>query len=171
MTGITINFRGPHPGMGKREWNNLVREMFHHLGIIWHKDFRAKHFTRRGASEYGYAPRSGERGNIPPQGFHRSYTGQKLKRFGHTRPLVFTGESERATRQRDIRATATSKRAKVRVHLHAPKLNFRNPKSKTNPGEEVRTISRKEARALTRGGAKNLSASLRRYRKTTRKKL
>lgn len=172
MTVIAINvhYSGPAPGgVGQREWNEFVREMFRQMGYEWHREFRAKHFTRAGAVEYGYAPRSGERGNIPPQGFQRSYTGRKLRWYGHTRPNVLTGESEQQTRRRDVRATATSKRATGRVHLHAPKLNFRNPHSKAHPAIEVTLISEREKPRLRDRGTKDLQKSLRKFQRVKRK--
>ena len=165
----TIKYQGAAPGnIGQREYNEFVRMMFRAMGVEWHDSYRAKHFTRAGASEYGYAPREGERGNVPPEGFRRSYTGQKLRTEGHTRPLVLSGESEQQTRRKDIRATATKRRAKVRVHLHAPKLNFRNPHSKTHPVIEMTTISRQEKTPLKRAGSAVLAAEMKAYRKRRR---
>src|SRR5207302_1050578 len=59
----------------------------------FHEHLREKRFTHQHASEAGYIKRKGE--NLTPgtKAFNRSYTGHKLKRFGHTLPLVLTGEA------------------------------------------------------------------------------
>jgi hypothetical protein len=75
----------------------------------------------KGAREYGYQKREGERGTAGSEKFKTSYTGRKLRRFGHTRPLVLTGESMRLAAIRDVRST--SKGAKVVIHARV--LNFR----------------------------------------------
>lgn len=168
----TIVYRGAVPGPVKpSEWNDFIRETFREMGNHWHANMRRKHFTRAGATEYNYAPREGERGNIPEEGFRASYTGQKLRRFGHTRPLVKTGESEKATRRRDVRATAKKRRARVEVHLHAPRLNWRNPHSNAHPSKEVKTISGGEKKKLRDVGAKQYRREVRAYSKKKTKKV
>jgi len=142
----SIKFHGFVPGVNNSQVNIVIRETLGDLAAYWHEHMRAKHFTVAGAREYGYLPRRGERGNMPRIGFKRSYTGRKLKAMGHTRPLVYTGESEEMTRIRDIRVhgkTAT-------VVLHAPKLNWRNRYSQIHMWEEMTTVSEPELQELSR---------------------
>lgn len=148
MIEIELKESGPTPKMMKREANAIHRGAAQEMGYYWHANFRAKHFTTAGATEYGYAARQGERGNIGRRGFKRSYTGRKLTRFGHTKPLVWSGDSEALSRIRDVRAVAKSGAAVGRVVIHASKLNFRPSGGKINMREEVTKISAGEAPIL-----------------------
>jgi len=165
LVKLKMVYTGAVPGLAVREVNTIKRRAFFGGGVQWHKQFRPKHFTRAGASEYGYAPRSGERGNTPRGGFRRSYTGRKLKQFGHTRPLEFSGEAKALTRMRDVRATATRKRSRVRVVLHANKLNWRNPDSEINMADELRRISAAERTQLIRTIARGTISGLKRVQR------
>ena len=123
-----------------------MRAGFTAIGHYWHRALRPKHFTHRGATEYNYEPRVGERWNLGSKGFRASYTGRKLRRFGHTRPLVYTGQSERDSKI--ARIVATSKR--VRVIMTLPRLNWRHPSRGKTMREELTTISKGEERLLLR---------------------
>lgn len=126
---------GMRPSTFRRRF---LKPMYHFLGEYWHRELLPKHFTNQGAKEYGYAPRKGEKGNKGGKGFRKSYTGRKLKRFGHTRPLVFTGELQRMSRFRNIKAT--SKGVKVTLP-QARKANLRHPKSNVNMADELTRFS------------------------------
>ena len=142
--GVLIKYRGATPKMARREFNRIVKEAWGELGVLWHRKMRPKHFTKAGAQEYGYTPRKGEGGNIGRKGFAKSYTGRKLRRFGHARPLEYSGETKALTRVRDVRATSKG----ARVVMRANKLNFRNPHSRINMRREMTTVSKKEERHL-----------------------
>ena len=94
--------------------------------------------------EYGYQKRKGE--GASGKSFGRSYTGRKLRQFGHTYPLVYTGRSKRATRT----AFITGSSRHVRVSMPAGNLLRKPPKTKINMQDEFTRISRKEHRQLTR---------------------
>ena len=77
----------------------------------WHRHYRPRHFGERASARYGYKPRQGERearqawvtdrrGRRRP---NTSYTRQKLLRYGHTRPLVWTGRSQARSAAREVR--------------------------------------------------------------------
>ncbi|MFQ5414658.1 MAG: hypothetical protein ACE5E6_09395 [Phycisphaerae bacterium] len=159
--------KGATPGIMKRELNKLTQKGLEAIGLWWHRAMRPKHFTHAGAREYGYLPRVGERGNPGEKGFRRSYTGQKLRKFGHTNPLEFTGESKTLARIRDVRAN--SKR--VRIVIHANKFNFRNPHSKINMREEMTTVSTREQKQLVRLFDRFLGRLLNNIKRTTQRKV
>ena len=137
---------GPTPRGMKRELNAIKKIAFEQLGIWWHTTMRPKHFTHQGAKEYGYSPRKGERGSKGGGRFRSSYTGRKLRKFGHTLPLVYTGESRALTRIRNVRATSTG----VRVIMRAPTLNRQNRNSQVNMREELTRVSIREHNELDR---------------------
>ncbi len=128
MMILNVRYEGAASAkVAKRQLNKITRTGFLALGVMWHKDFRPKHFTRGGAGEYGYRPRT------------TAYNAKKLKRFGHKDPLVFTGESRTRSRIRNVKAT----RKGNRISLGTPRINF------SGRASELRVISRTEKGVLT----------------------
>lgn len=156
MIKITFREQGPTPRGMARHLRRVEKMMWQNLGEFWHKTMRPKHFTHAGAREYGYRPRKGERGNPHPKGFARSYTGRKLKKFGHTLPMVFTGESRSLTGIRDVRATSKG----TRVVMRARGLNRRNRHSNINMREEMTRISILEKKQLEARGTVRFEAAM-----------
>jgi hypothetical protein len=129
---------GPTPDMARREFNKISRGAWGDAGVYWHQMLRPKHFTHAGATEYGYAKRAGV--GLTGKAFRASYTGRKLRKYGHTYPLVLTGESKvRTATLGRVYATRDS----ARVTMNAPALNFWH--RKMTPGldmaAEMTTIS------------------------------
>ena len=143
MIVFRVTQTGPMPKELIKRLPKFKKEAFIEAGKLWHRHYRPKHFTLKGAREYGYAPRSGERGS--GRGFKGSYTARKLKKFGHTRPLVYTGESAQLARILDVRGTSKGSR----TIIHARGFNRRNPKSEINMRDEMTRISDREAQQLT----------------------
>lgn len=128
--GITITYHGE---VGRREYGKATKAAFEAAGRLWHQKFRPKHFTKAGAREYGYAPRT------------RAYTERKFKKFGHRLPLVFTGETRNLARNRKIKATGKM----MRVIINAPRLNEPGRgKRKINMRDEMTRVSTRERRAM-----------------------
>src|SRR5687767_8112515 len=105
---VAIRKQGATPGVLAKQLYDIQRGCFGKIGNYWHQTHLPEHFKNSAKSRYPevYKPRRRERDNEHPKGFHRSYTGKKLRRFGHTLPLVFTGESRRLAQIRDVRATS-----------------------------------------------------------------
>lgn len=133
-------------------------------------------FTKQGARLLNYAKRSGESGSGTGKGrgsFRGTYTGRKLREKGHTRPMVWSGDSERASRgarvkARTLNGTGEKVVAVANVTFTAPNLNYKNPKSKNHvhPSEEIKRVAPSERKILSRvaGGAadKHLDRNLKR---------
>ena len=143
---LKITYDGPGSQRFQRRFNAAKKVAWTQLGIYWHKALRPKHFTQRGATEYGYTARAGQRGS--GKAFRRSYQGQKLKIKGHTRPLVYSGDSQKLTRLRIVRPLPKGRG--VRVPLRAPALNFSPKGGRLNMAAEMTTISQPEGIILTR---------------------
>lgn len=159
MLVIKLRSLGPVPKVAKRMLNKVYKAAFLSAGLFWHRRYHKKHFTKRGAREYGYSPRQGEGLARNSKLYRRSYTGRKEAIFGHTLPLVWSGASRTLAAIRDARATAKG----VKVPIHAPMLNRRKRGSgKKTMREEMTTISAGEERrikeqigdGLTRGFAR-----------------
>lgn len=159
-----IKYHGVMPGTRRFAafLNRAKRAAWIDAGLFWHKHLRPKHFTKAGATEYGYAPRRGERGNLlAGESFRSSYTGQKLRKFGHTRPLEYTGHSRALTRLRDVRPM--TKGRGVRVVLRAPGLNRSVKGASVNMRAEMTVISEREANQIIRLWNRSLERRLKRY--------
>jgi hypothetical protein len=148
---VTKTETGPTPKLLKRAWNDIHRDAAKFAGEYWHIHFRPLHFRNVATRRYGYQFRQGEnlRG---AKGFRRSYTGQKLRKFGHTRPLVFSGDSERLTEIRDVRATATGGQfgsAQARVVMPANTLNFRRYPQSPDMRKELTTVIPEEINEIS----------------------
>jgi len=131
-----ITYRAPLTTlMQKRQWNaEIEKPSWTAVGLHHKRAHIAKHFTAAGAAEYGYATRS------------RKYTAAKQRKFGHTLPLVYSGEMKANCRAPEIRATSKG----CKVVLQARKANRRNPKSRANMAAELRQVSAAEAAQLAR---------------------
>lgn len=163
---ITLKYTGPIPGMNmtKREWREkIVKPAFRRGGIHWHRRIRPQKFTARGGRKYGYGDRKGMGSNPDPYGFKASYSGRKLEAFGHTLPLVFTGHSMQLTEIRDVRLLGD---ASVKVVLHSPGFNRKNPHSKINMRDELTRISIDDQRSLVKLIDDRMGHQLGRIRRT-----
>jgi hypothetical protein len=142
---VSVRDRGPVPRGMKAAFNAASKKAWHDVGEYFHAHLREARFTEEHARAAGYARRKGE---LMPRGtkaFRRSYTGRKLQRFRHTRPLEFSGETRRAMRMATL--APTSKGVKVR-YPGARAFNFRNPKSKVRMNEEFRRLTDAERQLL-----------------------
>jgi hypothetical protein len=137
-TSFKITYRAPLITlMKKRRWNaEIEKPSWTAVGLHHKRRHLGKHFTAAGAAEYGYATRS------------KKYTEQKRRKFGHTLPLVYSGQL-RANVLSMPEIRATSKGVKV-VLRNSQKANYRNPKGQANPAEELRQVSDREAVGLAR---------------------
>jgi hypothetical protein len=129
--------------------NSLMRSCWYNIGTMWVREFRPKHFTEAGAHEYGYAPRVGESGRMSRKAFDKTYTGYKLRHYGHVDPLKYSGKSETATKAATINAIATKDRSGVTIKMNAPALNFRRKGSPINMRREMTELSENEKGLMT----------------------
>ena len=113
--------------------------------LHWHEHMRPKHFQEGAAAEYGYSRRNPE------------YVEGKRKSEGHTRPLVYSGHSERETERMEIRVTQ-----KGGVLAIAPgNLAFAKASLKLSPRKELTTITEAEADELAGVFQKSMDMSIR----------
>ncbi len=147
---ISVKYTGAEPKIARRAFNNLLKVAYKAIGKMWHRLFRKKHFTKAGAREYRYTPRSGESGRFHGKQFKRSYLGQKLTKRGHSRPMIWSGKTKRRSAQLRVFATKNSVRVTMAGIVH---LNRYRPKKKSgliiNLTDEMTRVSRAEARQLT----------------------
>jgi len=117
-------------------WRALLKEAWRHTGRYWHRFILPKHFQPQAVYEYQYAERT------------IAYRRRKTRKFGHNRPLVFTGRMERDVRRiLDVRVSSKA----ARVVLHGPRyLYMKGGKRGTGPNmaAELAAISERDAKAL-----------------------
>lgn len=123
----------------------------------FHKNYRLNRFTHRHATEAGYTPRT------------KRYTRQKLKKYGHTYPLVKTGEAKKLSGFRRIKTyggtgkmlekmvsvshmtvmTTVQDQGGVKIiYPSLRKLNWRSPTSDVRMAQEFRHVTQREANEL-----------------------
>ncbi len=169
---IRVRYSGAVPGIVARELNRIKKAAWIAVGIFWHGSsrMRAGHFTVAGGRRHGYLPRKGQELPFGTKKFWRSYAGQKQRLVGHQRPLLFSGDSLRASRIQKVKATATNKKSKCKVIL-PPGFNRRHPASKINMRAEVTHITIDEARKLVKKFDGGVDKGIKAIRKTQTKKV
>ena len=120
ITRITIAERGPVPRQMAKQHRQASRQAYLAIAEKHHEENTAKRFTKEHALAAGYRKRAGEEHPFGSKAFWNSYTGRKLKKHGHTLPLVFSG----ATRARARMATivVTTNRGQLKYQVNA--LNY-----------------------------------------------
>ena len=144
---ITIERTGG-AALKKRDYNRIRSQGYTEAGRLWHRRFSRKHFTHQGARKYGYKKRKGQEFAFGSKGFKRSYTGQKWRRFRHTNPLQYTGESKRiVANQTRIKATKRGA-VKASVIMPARTFNRRPAGSMINMRVEMTTVTSDETQPM-----------------------
>lgn len=146
-------------GFSRRGFQRLLKDAYTAIGQQWVRECLPKHFTKAGAAEYDYAPRKGE--GSTGKAFWRSYTGRKQKRFGHSLPLVFSGELQ-ANVLAGPNITATSRGCRVRLG-GSNKANWKHPASQVDMRAELTRISAAERKKLTLAMNAQIDRAIRRY--------
>lgn len=152
---IVIRERGPAPRGFARLFGKLQAAAWEVAAIHFHSRFRDDRFTESHAQKMGYTRRKGEGMAHGSKAFRNSYTGRKLAKFGHTRPLEWSGETRRAVAMANI--TTTRNAAKI-SYAGARKFNFRHPKSQIRMADEFRSLANTEIQELGRIFDRDLDA-------------
>lgn len=158
---IKVRERGATPRGIKRKHKEWSKEAWEAAGRYFHENLRDKRFTVEHGRKAGYAKRKGEELGTTGKAFWQSYTGRKLTKYHHRRPLEFSGEVRSKVRTARIVATGTgylaagsympggaTKGGGVKVRYPgASKLNWKG-KSKINMANEFRRVLPEEARKI-----------------------
>lgn len=136
-------------GGDKKEIRASLKKSWENAGRFFHLNLRDKRFTKEHAQKAGYTLRKGEDKGTNSKDFFRSYTGRKLKKYGHTRPLEFSGATRSAVRSANISSTSSGARV---AYAGARSFNYRNPFSNPtmNLNLEFRKILPEEAAQIAK---------------------
>lgn len=133
-------------GCSALEWAQILARCWNAAGEYWHREILPKHFTHAGATEYDY------------QGRTPKHLRRKLRKYGHTYPLVFSGDLKRdVLRTLDVRSDQKG----ARVVLHGPRYlyAYRKDYKQADKAYELSTISRGDAEAIARVLDQNIEAA------------
>lgn len=133
-----VTYRKP-AAFSRKLIRQAVKTTLGEVGLDWHRNTLPKHFAETAAVSYRYQKRKPK------------YEAEKLRRFGHNRPLVFTGALS-AQVMRLARITYTGKG--VRVTMKGPKYLYQRRKDYKQPDKA------KEITATTTGELRTLDASV-----------
>ena len=138
----TARVRGHNIGRSLRnDYVAASEPSWEETGRTFHHQYRPKRFTHKHAKEAGYMKRK------------PGYEKKKFRRFGHTYPLVWSGETKRLVATAHIKTRrGTGKfgnQGGVRVsYPGGRKLNLRHKNSKIRMNEEFTRIPDAEATLL-----------------------
>lgn len=127
---------------------------FEAMGREWHAKFLMLHFQESAYDRYDIK-RVGRRAGRDSKAFRYSHTGRKLRRKGHMRPLVWTGQAMMESQL--LRLTASSRWAKVRL---SNRFNLRPRYSAISMRSEVTRVIPSESAYLRRVAAAAMKAKL-----------
>lgn len=116
--------------------NAALKAAMRTLGIYWQSNILPEKWGPHAQAKYQLAGRS------------RKYQAQKRKKFGHTRPLEFSGEGRRLALSADTQARVRSTRDRVTIPLPA-KFNWRPRGGHIKLGDELRRVTNAELRDMT----------------------
>lgn len=109
---ITVIEKGALPKGMKGKFRRWLKEGWFALAAHWHAKYRPLHFSEAGYWRYGY------------ERYDKRYLRRKQNKFGHKKPLVWTGESKRLSENQDIRGTSKEARVVMRVPTLNRKGNY-----------------------------------------------
>lgn len=116
------------------------------VGYRWRDKWLIKHFDNAATNRYGYTKRKGERAS--GRSFKRSYTARKIKKWKHSKPLVWSGKGrDEAQKTTNIKAFGSVKTARCEVVL-PDVFNLRHPNSEIRMGDEITTVIDGETKDL-----------------------
>ncbi len=108
---------------------------------FWHKKIRPGHFEVSALAKYGYTPRTVK--------YERSK--------GHRRPLVYSGDSERATERNYIKFAARS----ASLHMDAGNLLWNPGGGRINMRDELLRTTSEDETAMARIFERDFTQSMR----------
>jgi hypothetical protein len=120
MFVVKITYKGMFPLASRSERTAMLRHVYEAGGEFFHKHFTDIHFLNSATTRYGYRLRQGERGT-GTKFFKKSYTGRKLAKWGHTRPLEWSGVTRARATVPDVRATGKG----FKLVSHVNILNYK----------------------------------------------
>lgn len=156
---LRMKFTGPFPGkrsgLTPRKFRRMQKLAWKAMGDYWHEKIRPLHFTVAGAKKYRYKRRT------------LKYRKAKLAKFGHNKPLVWSGESRRLTANRNVTSTSRGMRVKMG---QAKALNFRRRRKFTgvtiNMRDELLRTRADERRQMAKVFTRRIERLLKRIRTT-----
>lgn len=157
---LNVHYHGAVPAARgfARAVNQAKTDSYISIGRLWHREIRPQHFLPSAEAKYQYRPRTGQPGNPPERGYSywQSYHGRKRKYQGHVNPLVYSGDSQRATEQ--VVYTATSKG--VRVSMEGGNLTYKPANSDIDMAAELTASHPDDEMQLARHFDRNMENRL-----------
>lgn len=139
-------------------WNGISQAAWADAAAFWHTEILPKHFTVGAYREYRYAARS------------KAHDRRKMRKFGHTRPLVYSGKLERQVlRMRDVRTIGGGRKgggAVVKVSGPAYLRPNAGTSKQIDFAREIRAFSKRDQKAIAVRLDKALQRGIREARTT-----
>lgn len=120
IRAIKIRERGAVPRSMAKQHREASRAAYQQIAEQHHRENTPKRFTKEHGQAAGYRKRKGEELQFGTKAFWNSYTGRKLRKFGHMLPLVWSGQTRDRARIATIQVTIN--RGQIRYSVNA--LNY-----------------------------------------------
>lgn len=140
----TITYTGMD-ALKPQELRRAVKQQLQAVADAWHSNILPRHFKRGAKQRYGYQERKA------------SYNKRKEKRYGHRRPLEYTGQLKRQV-LRKARISGTSKRATV--SMDAPRYMYQYKPGAPDKAAEITAVTQDEAESMAIQLNRNLVLSI-----------
>ncbi len=137
-------------GLKKSRVNAALKRANLATGKHFRRQFLPGRFKPQGGRRLRYTPRSGEVRVGLPKSDKKSkhkYAPRKQRHLRHDDPLVFSGEGRRLALHGPQKVFSTSKT--IRIPLPR-KFNLRNPRSRVSMSDEIRRVTDREAKELSK---------------------
>lgn len=145
---IRVTERGAVPRRLRKVYTNAAAVAWKSAGTLFHSDMRDNRFTEEHARKARYITRSPK------------YQKQKERRWGHTRPLEFSGETRNAVSLVKMSSFGGKSKGIRLAYPGARKLNFRGKGSQIRMSEEFRRLIVSEKRQLAEQFDKTLGKEM-----------
>jgi hypothetical protein len=156
---FNIEERGAVPRRFRVVQNESSRAAWRAVGQMFHDTMRDKRFSKEHGLKAGYAKRRGEEAGASGKAFWKSYTGEKQKKWHHTRPLEWSGTTRRNVRSARYETQATEygvagpgkRGGGIRIfYPGAQAFNFRPKGGRIHMRDEFTRLLKEEVDTLTR---------------------
>lgn len=125
-----------YANLPKSRLNAALKAAMRTLGVYWQSNILPEKWQPHAQAKYHLAGRS------------RQYQRAKMKKYGHTRPLEFTGEGRRLALSPETRSRIRSTRDRVTIPLPS-KFNWRPRGGHIKLGDELRRVTNEELRNMS----------------------
>ena len=128
-----IRYKGA-PDVLLKELRPIIKQTLQDMCTHWHQNDMPRHFTDSGRRLYGYRKRTD------------TYLKRKRRKYGHQRPLEWSGDTKRQAQR--ARPSGTHRRARVSMSL--PWYTLKQFRGQATIADELTKLTKNEIQTMAR---------------------